>query len=305
VKKKDEDRDWWRSRPESTGPREARGGIKAHSRRGVFGRSWWARRWLAVLERLELGGRLARGRSYARRGQVLDIQVAEGSVTASVQGSRREPYAVTIGVGTLSAAAWRKVGRSLGREARFAAKLLASEMPEDVEEAFTRAGVSLFPAQRKELRTECSCPDWSNPCKHIAAVYYLLGEEFDRDPFLIFSLRGLSRDRLSALLAGSPAQDVQDADAAAVPTAPVVDSAPPADADAFWSGAALPEAGEVAIPDAPAAMLARLGPFPFWRGAAPIEAVLGPAYARASAVALDVYLGQGLRTKRPGRASQY
>jgi uncharacterized Zn finger protein len=306
-KTKDEDRDWWRSRPESTGPREARGGIKAHSRRGAFGQSWWARRWLAVLESLELGGRLARGRSYARRGQVLDIQVSEGSVTASVQGSRKEPYAVTIGVGTLSAAAWRKVGRSLGREARFAAKLLASEMPEDVEQAFMRAGVSLFPARRDELATECSCPDWSNPCKHIAAVYYLLGEEFDRDPFLIFSLRGLSRDGLARLLASTPPvsgpEDGED-HAASPPVMPVP-TALPCDATAFWSGGAPPEAGEVAIPDAPAAVLARLGPFPFWRGTAPIEAVLGPAYSRASAVALEVYLGQGFRTKRGSRASQY
>ncbi|HEV7499959.1 MAG TPA: hypothetical protein VGQ33_08150, partial [Vicinamibacteria bacterium] len=137
---KDRDPGWWRERDwEESRPREARGGIKAHSRRGAFGQSWWARRWLEVLERLDLGGRLVRGRSYARRGQVLDLAVEEGLVRASVQGSREDPYAVTIGVGTLSAAAWRKVGRSLGREARFAAKLLASEMPEDVEEAFTRA----------------------------------------------------------------------------------------------------------------------------------------------------------------------
>jgi len=312
VKKpKDQDRDWWRSHPpESSGPREARGGIKAHSRRGAFGRSWWARRWIAVLERLELGGRLARGRSYARRGQVLDIQVAEGSVTASVHGSRREPYAVTIGVDTLSAAAWRKVGRALCRQARFAAKLLASEMPEDVEEAFTQAGVSLFPAHRGELRTECSCPDWSNPCKHIAAVYYLLGEEFDRDPFLVFSLRGLSREGLARLLASTPPaprprHGERDAAATAPEPAIAAASAPRSDATAFWSGGDVPEAGEVAIPEPPPAVLRRLGPFPFWRGAAPIQAVLAPLYGRASARALDVYLGESLRTKPPGRASQY
>src|SRR5438477_9330141 len=106
----DRDRPWWRDRDgESTGPKEARGGIKAHSRRGAFGRSWWARRWLDVLERLELGGRLGRGRSYARRGQVLDIAIGEGRVTASVQGSRKDPYAVKIRIQPLASGDWRRV----------------------------------------------------------------------------------------------------------------------------------------------------------------------------------------------------
>ena len=82
----------------------------------------------------------------------------------------------------------------LSQQVIFTAKLLAGEMPQDIEQAFTDAGLSLFPAQSKDLDTECSCPDWSNPCKHIAAVYYLLGEEFDRNPFLIFKLRGMERE---------------------------------------------------------------------------------------------------------------
>ena len=290
---KDRDPDWWRDRyPEKGGPREAPGGIKAHSKRGRFGQSWWARRWLDVLERLDLGGRLSRGRAYARRGQVLDIAVEEGCVTASVQGSRQDPYAVTIRVDVLAPATWRKVGRRLGREARFAAKLLASEMPADVEEAFTAAGVSLFPASRAELRTECSCPDWSNPCKHIAAVYYLLGEEFDRDPFLVFRLRGLSREGLQALLEESSART--SAPSPAVATADAAMPAPDpmtADTTAFWSGGALPPLHDVRIPDPPPALLTRAGPFPFWRGAVPVAAVLEEAYVRASLRALDVYLG--------------
>ena len=297
---KDRDRDWWRHFPfpESSGPLEARGGIKAHSRRGRFGETWWARRWLAVLERLELGGRLTRGRNYARRGQVLDIAVDEGRATASVQGSRKDPYAVTIRVRPLSAAAWRKVGESLLREARFAAKLLASEMPADVEDAFARAGVSLFPRSRDELLTECSCPDWSNPCKHIAAVYYLLGEEFDRDPFLIFRLRGLSREGLVALLGSGPEPRGDSRDGSGDAETPAASEATPpspdplgADAGAFWSGGEKPPPGEVRVPDVPAALLERLGPFPFWRSAAPLAALLGPAYAQASRNALDVYLG--------------
>jgi uncharacterized Zn finger protein len=294
---RDRDQDWWRSRyPQSSGPREAHGGIKAHSRRGHFGATWWARRWLQVLESLELGGRLSRGRAYARRGQVLDIAIDEGRVTATVQGSRKDPYAVTIRVTALSASAWRKVGEALCREARYAAKLLASEMPEDIEGAFTRAGVSLFPARRRELLTECSCPDWSNPCKHIAAVYYLLGEEFDRDPFLVFRLRGLSREGLVALLGSmAPARRGARGKDARIDAAPEAAPASPdplaLDSTAFWSGGEKPPPAEVRAPDAAAALLKRLGPFPFWRSAAPLATLLEPIYVQASRTGLDAYVG--------------
>src|SRR6185295_4427864 len=245
----DRDGPWWRDRSrDSSGPKEARGGIKAHSRRGAFGQSWWARRWLDVLERLELGGRLTRGRSYARRGQVLDIKIEEGNVRASVQGSRTEPYVITIRVRPLSSAEWSKVGESLRGKARFAAKLLASEMPEDVEDAFKGTGVSLFPARRAELATECSCPDWANPCKHIAAVYYLLGEEFDRDPFLIFQLRGLSREGLVALLRAPGAESGPESKPkkSRGRSSPATRPEPlPADPAAFWGGGEVPPPPEV------------------------------------------------------------
>ena len=184
-------------------PREAKGGIKAQTKRGSFGQSWWAKRWIAVLESFDIGARLSRGRSYARRGQVTAIEVAEGLVKAKVQGSRPKPYDIVIKVATLSQSDWKKLAGTLGKEALFAAKLLAGQMPEDIEKAFTAAGLSLFPQKSKDLDTDCSCPDWSNPCKHIAAVYYLLGEEFDRDPFLIFKLRGMTREKLVGLIGGT------------------------------------------------------------------------------------------------------
>src|SRR5206468_12920899 len=128
--------------------------------------------------------------------EVVAIALDKGRVEAIVQGSRPDPYNVTIEAQTLSGAEWTRLVDALAREARFAASLLAGQMPPDVEQAFAAAGLSLFPARREDLRTTCTCPDWSNPCKHIAAVYYLLGEEFDRDPFLVFELRGLDRDEL-------------------------------------------------------------------------------------------------------------
>jgi len=167
-------------------PRAVKGGIKAQSKRGGFGESWWARCWIGVLESFNIGARLGRGRSYARNGQVLSIEIEKGEVKAKVQGSRSKPYDINIHVKTLSAADWRKLAKALSHQAIFLAKLLAGQMPEDIEKAFKGVGLSLFPEKLRDLKTDCSCPDWSNPCKHIAAVYYLLREEFDRDPFMIF-----------------------------------------------------------------------------------------------------------------------
>ena len=271
-------------------PRDVKGGIRAHSRRGAFGRSWWARRWIGALEALELGGRLARGRAYARRGQVMEIAIGKGQVRARVQGSRPAAYDVSLEAPVLTSEDWRRVATALAREARFAAALLAGEMPADVEDAFRAAGVPLFPTQRGDLRTSCSCPDTSNPCKHIAAVYYLLGEEFDRDPFLVFRLRGIQRDEVMALVGSSPAaRSAEDAARdAGMPAEPLPD-----DPVAFWQGGALPEdvLGDVTPPAVTAALLGRLGQFPFWRGREPLFRVLTPAYRAASQRALDVLAG--------------
>ncbi len=179
--------DWYPDRYfEPSRPLRAEGGIKAQSQRGEFGASWWAKRWIKVLEGFNIGGRLARGRSYARSGQVLSIAIAEGRVTAKVQGSRPTPYDVTIQVKTLSPSEWSKVLDALGRQALFAAKLLAGEMPQDIEPLLGTGRKLALPRGRRQTWTRYSCPDDSNPCKHIAAAYYLLGEEFDRDPFRIF-----------------------------------------------------------------------------------------------------------------------
>lgn len=214
---------WYRDfypRFEPSRPRQAKGGIKAQSKRGGFGESWWAKRWIAVLEGFDIGARLSRGRSYARRGQVLSVDVEPGRVKAKVQGSRPQPYDITIKVKPLTDAEWGQVLAKLGEKALYTARLLAGEMPQDIETAFADAGVSLFPGRRADLETNCSCPDWSNPCKHIAAVYYLLGEEFDRDPFLIFKLRGLPREQLFARLGkAQPAAPEAAPETAAEPAA--------------------------------------------------------------------------------------
>src|SRR5436190_15456547 len=117
-------RDFYPRYPRSQ-PRKAKGGIKAQSKQGQFGKSWWAKRWIAVLESFQIGGRLGRGRSYARNGQVLSIDIVKGKVSARVQGSRPKPYEVVIRVKTLAEAAWGKAVATLSSQALYAAKLLA------------------------------------------------------------------------------------------------------------------------------------------------------------------------------------
>jgi len=175
-------------------------GIKAKSRSGKFGSSWWATRWIAALERLMDSGRLSRGRSYARRGQVLNLDIGAGRVTARVQGSRPSPYKVSIDLVPLKDAEWERALDAMAEQAIFTAKLLNGEMPENIEEAFAQVKINLFPTSGKDLVTSCSCPDYANPCKHVAAVYFLLGEQFDEDPFLLFKLRGRNKEQVIVAL---------------------------------------------------------------------------------------------------------
>jgi len=175
-------------------------GIRLKSKRGDIVRYWWSKRWIATLESFRIGARLERGKSYARKGQVLSIIIEQGLVNASVQGSKIKPYKVNIKIKTLTNQEWDHVAEVLASKAIFATKLLSGEMPQNVEDAFIEAKVSLFPQKIDDLKTNCSCPDYSNPCKHIAAVYYILAERFDEDPFLIFELRGKSKNHLMQLL---------------------------------------------------------------------------------------------------------
>ncbi|NPV79247.1 MAG: hypothetical protein HPY52_03070 [Firmicutes bacterium] len=179
-------------------------------KKNEFGENWWAKRWLSVLESFGWANRLQRERSYARGGNVLDIDIQPGMVKAEVQGSRPRPYRVTIKMQPLSDKEWDRVISAMAGKAIFAARLLAGEMPENIEEAFASSRVSLFPKSSSDITTSCSCPDWANPCKHVAAVYYLLGERFDGDPFLLFRLRGRSREELTEALRQRRAAEVSE-----------------------------------------------------------------------------------------------
>ncbi len=180
-------------------------------------RQWWVERWLELLDSYRFKKRLERGRNYAREGNVLSIEFVDTMILADVQGSEAEPYKVSLSLEPLadedreqalkrmsqppfSDEDWDCVIQSLSEKAIFSAQLLAGEMPSEIEQVFTSNGLSLFPYTLSDVRSRCTCPDKANPCKHIAAVYYQLGDRFSEDPFLIFQLRGRTREQILASL---------------------------------------------------------------------------------------------------------
>lgn len=191
--------DPWRTFAPST-PIRVADGLTPRSKRGPMSDSWWARRFVEVLDSYGLGNRLARGRRYARQGQVLLLDVAPGLLTAQVQGSRRTPYAVTVAVTELTARQWRVLADALASRVGLAAHLLAGEVPPELEDAFRAARAPLFPNRWQDLRARCSCPDSANPCKHIAAVLYLLADRLDTDPWLLLLWRGRTQDDVLAAI---------------------------------------------------------------------------------------------------------
>ena len=183
----------------------------------LVNREWWVDRWLELLDSYRFKKRLERGRNYAREGNVLSIDLVDNEVLASVQGSEAQPYQVRLSLEPFkdenreralkmmsqppfSDEDWDCVIKTMSEKAIFTAKLLAGEMPEDIERVFTTNGLSLFPYSLTDVRSRCSCPDKANPCKHIAAVYYQLGDRFSEDPFLVFRLRGRSREQILSSL---------------------------------------------------------------------------------------------------------
>ncbi|MBC7462510.1 MAG: hypothetical protein H7287_14230, partial [Thermoleophilia bacterium] len=288
--------------PPST-PRKVAGGIRLQARgRQPVGATWWARRWLASLEALGIGERLERGRDYARGGQVVTLDVdVSGVVSARVQGTRQAPYEARIEAQPFTQLEWLGMADAFAAQANFRAQLLAGVMPDDAEAIFARAGLRLFPTAEEDLRFSCTCADWANPCRHVAAACYLVGEAFDRDPFLLLLLRGIEAPLLLELLAARDVVRGDGIETEAHSGAPGADAPlPPADAidaAAFWSGACAEERPllDLAPPPADAPLVRALGPVPFWRGLDVFEPRMralhgrqrGDAFVLAVALGLD------------------
>jgi len=269
------------------------------------GTTWWGQRWIAALEDVLRGdsARLARGRTYARAGRTHDLVVTSGKVTAKVTGSRATPYRIAIELTELGADAWSKAIDGMARKAQFSAELLAGEMPKEIDEAFREAGVSLFPKQRADLKTSCSCPDWGDPCKHVAATHYVFGEALDRDPFLLFELRGRTKvqvlDALRAARTGSgttrakkgsetkPSREVQSHE---VPTVKLGELKAE---DYDKPRQALPSLRFVFDePVTHVAVLRQLGAPPIWDGVASPAEILEPLVRAAAKVARRIAMAE-------------
>jgi uncharacterized Zn finger protein len=267
-----------------------------------FSRTWWGKRFIAALEAFSDSARLGRGRSYASGGKIKEYNITNGKITAKVRGSvnpyfgvYKEPlYNTSIEITPISAADWSKAIAHIASKASFVSKLLMNEVPDNIEDAFSDLNLNLLPHSRKDFTTSCSCPDWSNPCKHIAGVYYLVASQLDSDPFLLFELRGLSREKLRKELAKSPLGQVlssalntvdiplESADSyyTKPEKVPVPESV---NLKEFWLGSKrLPQTIEVASPASiPAILIKKAGDFPpFWKKDISFVQVMEELYQR-------------------------
>jgi uncharacterized Zn finger protein len=235
-------------------PLPAEGGIASSKTRGAMATTWWSMRFTDVLESYGLGGRMTRGKSYARKGQVLSLSVANGVMSAEVQGSRSKPYDVTVTMKPPSDAQWALIEELLQARVGYAAAMLAGEIPTDLETLFVDAGCSLFPSDWRSLRATCSCPDWGDPCKHQAAVLYVFADQLDADPWQLLQWHGRSQHDVLALFSGGvgPASDVAWT---VPPWWPLRVDPTAAATEAPRRDLALPEAA-----DEPGAVLRRLAP---------------------------------------------
>ncbi len=266
-----------------------------------FSRTWWGQRFIVALEEFTDPGRLGRGRSYATNGRILKYTIVDGTVTATVRGSvnpyygiYKEPrYRTTIFIAPIRPIEWTKAIDRIAANAGFVAKLLMNEMPDSIEESFRPLGLSLLPRGERDFETDCSCPDYANPCKHIAGLYYALAADLDRDPFLMFELRGLSREKLREELAHSPlgqilAAEMAPREVAITPSASYYtrpERERPATAVThreFWAGARrLPPPGDFAPPSVPALLIKKQGDYPpFWNKDRSFIAVMEDLYER-------------------------
>ena len=257
-------------------------------RRKPISKTWWSQRWVEAIENLgpAYASRLPRGRTYARQGRVTNLKVSPGRIGAYVEGSRPRPYRTEIELHQFSNESWARVIRVLSGRARYAARLLAGEMPGDIEAVLSAEGIHLFPRWRSDLTSRCSCPDEANPCKHVAAVHYVLARALDDDPFLLFALRGRPRDALLAMLAAGRG-------GGGAASAPVdLSTLTP---ETYWGAPQPlpPMAFHVGDPAAAGDALAELGPPPEWDGP-PVDGL-----AREVAQAALALLAEGVEEEPP------
>ncbi|MFG0306458.1 MAG: hypothetical protein ACF8Q5_09645 [Phycisphaerales bacterium JB040] len=289
-KRKGESRPYYRSLPKASAkPRRVRGGVKLKTKEGETPESWITQRINRVIEDAATGEPAREGLEYARAGQTKRIEVEAGEVRAVVQGRMPKAYLVDLSLQPFSSGARDELIRVMSDQALYAAKLLAGEVPPNIEDLFAPLGLKLYPTEPGEIRVSCTCADWSSEkpwCKHAVCTGMLLGERLGDDPFTIFDLRGIGRDELLDRLRDQRALAGQGPGAsvvyqAHVPGASDTKPAPLEESiDRYWEvGAGLDTLETpIARPDASHVLLRRLGPSPFTEGRFPLMGLLATCY---------------------------
>jgi SNF2 family DNA or RNA helicase/uncharacterized Zn finger protein len=153
-----------------------------------YGRTWWGKKWLETFTGIDEDNRLPRGRTYANAGRVYNVHISSSIITADVVGSRPEPYEVIINLTPFTQLEKELIQQIINRSPSILSALINKRLPEQLLEKLHSHKIKLFPAKWQDINASCSCPDWAMPCKHIAAVIYLISAEIDKDPFMVFYL---------------------------------------------------------------------------------------------------------------------
>lgn len=270
-------------------PLAVHGGIRAQYASSGYMRVWWSRRWVDMMEQFRLGARLGRGRNYAEAGQVSELVIEKGEVRAVVQGVKKDPYISSIKFRVLTEKGRKQVIKTLRDNPVLIARLLVGDLPLEIEGILRKVDCPLFPEKENDLVSRCNCPDWANPCKHLAAVYYLLGEEISKSPMLLLKLRGISRSSIFK-------DDRKTDKSSTVVTERKFDL----NTKHFYGESPLddPDFGTEEKTGIRAPLIHRLGALPFWRGQDRFIDALEHLYDRAAIRGWKVWIGEPLDVRR-------
>ena len=276
-----------------------------------FSRTWWGQKFITAIESFTDSARLGRGRSYARGGKILEFEVNKGQIEATIRGSVNpyfgvytEPrYHTVVKIKAIAKKDWSKIIQNMATNASFVSKLLLNEVPENIESSFKEVNQNLLPYSSKDFQTSCSCPDWSNPCKHIAGLCYRFASELDENPFLIFELRGLTQEQLHqelaktplgrALIAGLKTEELAPVPVTSYYTKPQINQVnTPTSLKEFWQGKTITptESTETQETNISAILVKKAGDFPaFWHRDASFITTMEELYQRVKSKNRDVF----------------
>lgn len=279
---------WWGyyRKPAARKPRKTKGGIKAHSRRGAFGQNWWSKQLAEVMA--DYDGDLSGGKTYARQGQVLSINIERCMISGVVQGSKRDPYTVKIKIPEIKKQYWHELAKEISRWPAAAADLMAGRIPDDVNDMADKIGISLIP-NRWDLRSKCGCYRGGN-CKHTYAVWLLVAEQTDRDPFLIFRMRGIERESLLEMAGLAAADD--DGQKPGLIQMPKTEPLSTKHHEFWGQERQVQSSWQIRPPALHAALPKQLGNFPYWRSSEGFIPVMEEIYKGASLMGLGTFLGK-------------